>query len=91
MDFAECGRVLLTDANNWIDAARAPSVDDITYSFSHDLSDSQKTQVYHLIQTYKRLPSQVFFFHGYLHYVVGEALFRDFVRFANSLTTQTHA
>ena len=91
MDYANDGEKLLADANEWIDASRALSAEEVSKRFSYVLSDDQKIRLRHLIEVYTRLPSQLYFFHGYLHHIVGESLFRDFVRLANSLSGPTRA
>lgn len=85
MDFTERGKQLLAEADGWIDTTCALSTEEFVGRFSHALTSTQKVQLDHLIQLYKRLPTQLLFFHGYLHHIVGESLFRDFVRFANSM------
>ena len=85
MDFARRGEALLAEAPSWIDAKRAPSLEKLAESLSSDLTASQWIQLGHLVRLYVRMPSQMPFFHGYLHHLVGETLFRDFVRFANHM------
>ena len=86
MDFTTCGEELLANAGVWIDKSKVLTREQLRSRFVYELNDIQKMRLKMLLETYRRFPTQTNFFHGYLFYVVGESLFRDFVRFANSLS-----
>lgn len=83
---SERGARLLETASEWVDAKAALTPNELLLLYRTRLSSYEMTQLELLVQSYRALPTQLAFFHGYLYEIVGETLFREFVRVANSLS-----
>lgn len=89
MDYANLGERLLVGAPEWIDDERALSAMEMCERMQR-LPFKKQIAVQMLMIQYRRLPTVVWFFHGYLHDLAGETFFRDFVRFANAQSVALH-